>query len=83
MAVAVSYDGQTATLRVQDGGCGILRQHQTRIFGQFQRAARDSGIAGTGLGLWIVRRIVEAHRGRVEVESELGKGSVFTVQLPL
>ena len=83
VAVAVSYEGKTATLRVQDEGCGILRQDQTRIFGQFQRAAWDSSIAGTGLGLWIVRRIVEAHRGRVEVESELGKGSVFTVQLPL
>jgi PAS domain S-box-containing protein len=70
---------------VSDTGIGIPEEHLERIFEKFYRVetgtARKYG--GTGLGLAIVKRIVEAHGGEVEVESEVGKGSTFTVTLPL
>jgi PAS domain S-box-containing protein len=72
-------------ISVSDTGIGIPEEHLERIFEKFYRVetgtARKYG--GTGLGLAIVKRIVEAHGGEVEVESEVGKGSTFTVTLPL
>jgi signal transduction histidine kinase len=66
---------------MKDSGPGIAREHHERIFDQFERAA-DPNVAGMGMGLWIVRRIVAAHGGNVTVESEPGRGSCFTVTLP-
>ncbi len=76
---------------VSDTGMGMLSEDLPRIFERFWRADRarkfpgEKGTAtgGTGLGLAIVKHIVEAHRGRIEVRSELGNGSKFTVCLPL
>jgi signal transduction histidine kinase len=63
---------------------GIPPREQRLIFGQFQRGeqARKMGIKGTGIGLAMVDHIVRAHRGRVEVESQPGEGSTFTLVLP-
>jgi two-component system phosphate regulon sensor histidine kinase PhoR len=87
-------DGRdAAALVVEDSGIGILSQDLPRIFERFWRADRarrfqgggpnNGGVGGTGLGLSIVKHIVEAHGGAVSVESELGRGSRFTVLLPL
>lgn len=70
-------------ISVTDHGQGISDEDQKRIFHRFQRAVAASEISGLGLGLYIAREIVEAHGGKISVKSELDKGSVFTVQLPL
>lgn len=70
-------------VRVVDRGPGIPRAEQQRIFEPFHRGTRTDGHAGAGLGLAIVRGLVEANRGRVSVESLPGQGSSFVVELPL
>jgi len=81
--IAVSDDGDEVGISVADEGVGIAPEEQQRIFERFYRSPRGSGKAdGTGLGLVIVRAIVEAHGGRIWVESELGKGSTFHIALP-
>jgi two-component system, OmpR family, phosphate regulon sensor histidine kinase PhoR len=71
-------------ISVTDHGCGIDRDHLPRLFERFYRAdkARSRKLGGTGLGLAIVKHIVQAHRGRVSVQSAPGKGSTFTIHLP-
>jgi PAS domain S-box-containing protein len=66
---------------VSDNGVGIEPQYHERIFGLFNRL--DPSVNGTGIGLTLVRRIIEVHGGRIWVESELGKGSTFIFTLPL
>lgn len=75
-------DGQ-AVLRVVDHGIGIDAEHQQRIFQRFERAVAARDFGGLGLGLWISRQIVEASGGTIEVESTPGRGSTFTVRLPV
>jgi signal transduction histidine kinase len=72
-----------ARLTVQDHGPGIPREHLARIFERFERANEDRSVSGSGLGLWIVRRLAEAHGGSVAVSSEPAQGSTFEVRLPL
>ncbi|HET9449851.1 MAG TPA: HAMP domain-containing sensor histidine kinase, partial [Aggregicoccus sp.] len=76
-----SNDGQVF-LTVRDRGPGIPRESQGRIFGRFERAAGGEGKAGFGLGLYIVRQLVEAHGGHIRVESNPGEGASFIVELP-
>jgi signal transduction histidine kinase len=80
--VTVSSDSETSRLTVRDHGIGIDLEHQARIFDRFERAVSVRHYGGLGLGLWIVRQIVEAHGGSISVESSPGKGSAFTVELP-
>lgn len=71
-------------VRVIDGGIGIAPEKQAAVFERFQRAVDEgSRIPGTGVGLYSVRRIVEAHGGTIELESRVGSGSTFTVTLPV
>ena len=80
VAVRVVDAGPEVELHVEDTGVGIPAAALPRIFDMYQQAHSQSG--GTGLGLAIVRGVVEAHNGRVTVESQEGKGSRFTVLLP-
>jgi signal transduction histidine kinase/GAF domain-containing protein len=76
-------DGEWTALTVQDDGLGISEADRAHIFDRFYRgAAEGMGIPGTGLGLTIVKEIVELHGGRIQVESEPCVGSAFTVYLP-
>ena len=73
-----------ARLAVADRGIGIPRAQHERIFRRFERAVSSSrAIGGLGLGLWIAREIVTRLGGSIRVDSEVGRGSVFTVELPL
>ncbi|MGQ9458948.1 MAG: sensor histidine kinase, partial [Anaerolineae bacterium] len=72
----------SVAVAVQDSGKGIAREHLPRLFEKFFRVDEEEVPKGSGLGLAIARQIVEAHEGRIEVESELGRGSTFTVVLP-
>ena len=69
---------------VEDTGIGIAPEDMPRIFDEFYRAksARDMDTTGTGLGLSIAKRVVDLHRGKLYVQSELGKGSMFTFVFP-
>lgn len=77
--------GNEVQIEVADDGLGMEQKHLNHIFERFYRVdkARSRETGGTGLGLYIVRRIALLHNGRVEVSSELGKGSVFTLILPI
>jgi len=76
--------GRRSKIMVQDSGEGIPAQHLERLFERFYRAdrARSREMGGTGLGLAIVKHLARAHGGEVTVTSELGKGSIFTIELP-
>src|SRR4029077_19520026 len=69
---------------VEDTGEGIPAQHLQRLFERFYRVdrARSRDLGGTGLGLAIVKHLARAHGGEVTVESKLGEGSRFTIELP-
>ncbi|MDF1594807.1 MAG: ATP-binding protein [Acidimicrobiia bacterium] len=83
--IAARREGGEAVLEVRDSGIGIPSRDLPRIFERFYRvdAARSRETGGTGLGLAIVKHVTERHGGSVEVASELGRGSTFTIRLPL
>lgn len=72
-----------AIFSVQDQGVGIAPDDQVRVFQRFERAITEENISGLGLGLFITKEIIEAQGGSIKLDSELGKGSTFTVKLPL
>jgi signal transduction histidine kinase len=77
--------GGEAFVDVVDHGIGIARDDQARIFERFHRiqSIETNGVAGTGLGLPLALHVVEAHQGRIAVVSHLGRGSTFSVRIPL
>ena len=80
--VRVRSGGGRAILEVEDHGIGIAPEDQERIFDRFERAVSPRHFAGIGLGLWIVRQLVEAHGGTIRVRSAPDHGATFTVELP-
>lgn len=82
VCVRVRADEESALLEVEDHGPGIPEADQGRIFERFERAARGHQKESLGLGLFIVRSLVEAHGGRVRLRSAPGQGATFTVELP-
>jgi signal transduction histidine kinase len=85
VSVRLFKKGNQALLRVNDKGIGISSKELSRVFEKFYRS-RDESAAdakGSGLGLTLVKHITEAHRGQVEVHSEPGRGSTFTIILPI
>lgn len=83
IAVAVERCGARALLSVQDRGIGIAPRDHARIFERYRRATDEGRARSLGLGLYIVREIATALGGSVRVESELGAGATFRVELPL
>ena len=83
VCVRLERRGDEAILRVIDQGVGIAPESVGRVFDRYYRAATGTTTPGLGLGLYITRLIAEAHGGRVEVLSELGHGSTFSLVLPL
>jgi signal transduction histidine kinase len=83
VGVTVRADTTCATVSVADRGIGIPSEEIPRIFEPYYRVAEGAAASGSGLGLSIVRHAVAAHGGRVDVASTAGKGSVFTLVLPL
>lgn len=75
-------DGNGFLLTVKDFGMGISDEDQFRVFGRFERAVNGKSITGLGLGLFIAKQIVDAHRGSISVKSTLGEGAEFRVYLP-
>jgi two-component system, NtrC family, sensor kinase len=85
--IRLEYDaaGDTVDLIVRDTGCGIPADKLPRIFEPFyttKSGPDETGKGGTGLGLASCRQIIEAHHGRIRVESTIGKGTQFTIKLP-
>ena len=83
ITVFLSRNNQSAIMKVRDQGVGIDPENHERVFQRFERATAEKNITGLGLGLYIVKQIILLHGGSICVESELGKGSTFTVKLPL
>lgn len=84
VSVFVQHKGEDLVIRVNDTGTGIPKEALTKIFDPFYQAHQHGQqVKGTGLGLPIVKKIVMAHNGRIEVESEVGQGTTFSVFLPL
>jgi signal transduction histidine kinase len=85
VGVRLHADERTASVSVTDTGIGIAPEHQERIFEDFRQVdeAPSRQYGGTGLGLAICRRLAHALRGRISVESHMGKGSTFTLTIPV
>jgi signal transduction histidine kinase len=85
VAVILDRVDQHALIQVQDTGVGIALKDQARIFDRFYRVGQERSrrTGGSGLGLPIAQAIARIHRGSIQVKSELGKGSEFTLRLPL
>jgi signal transduction histidine kinase len=80
--ITVRKEGRTARLVVTDHGIGIDPEQREHIFDRFTRAVSATHFGGIGLGLYICREIVTAHGGTIRVESRLGEGATFIVELP-
>ena len=85
MNIDIRQEGRQVRIAVADHGIGIPPEYHKQIFDRFLRTdgTRAHTRKGTGLGLSICTWIVETHHGRIEVQSEAGKGSTFTIILPL
>jgi two-component system phosphate regulon sensor histidine kinase PhoR len=85
ITVEVGCDGETLRVAVRDQGMGIPPDKLTRIFDKFERVDnRDTReVGGTGIGLFLVKHLVERHEGHIHAESELGQGSAFIFEIPV
>jgi len=74
-----------AIIKIQDTGIGMTAEEKSKLFNEFYRVKNEKTrlIAGTGLGLTIVKRIIDSYHGKIEVDSEAGTGTTFTISLPI
>lgn len=79
----IDATGKFCILSIKDNGIGMKEEHFEEIFSPFKRLHSKSKYPGTGLGLSIAKRVVENHRGKINIDSELGLGTTFTITLPL
>lgn len=79
----ITKEKKDLKIEVSDEGIGILKEDFNKVFDSFYRTKQGEIFAGNGLGLAIVKRAVELHNGEIKLESELGKGTKFTVQIPI
>ncbi|MEW9699372.1 ATP-binding protein [Paenibacillus sp. SI8] len=85
IGVHLTRNGKEAAIRISDNGVGITEEDQSQIFERFYKAdkSRNRASGGSGLGLSIVKKIIEMHDGSISVTSQIGKGTTFTVLLPV
>jgi PAS domain S-box-containing protein len=85
ISISTHQEGDILFIEVEDSGVGISPTDQARLFEKFSQIRNKGGAGkvGSGLGLAIVKSIVEQHGGRVRVESQLGRGSIFTIEIPI
>jgi len=83
ISVKAAIEGNQAVIITRDNGIGIPEADMAHMFERYHRGANVSGISGTGIGLYLVKMVVSLHGGQVAVSSVEGRGSEFTVQLPL
>lgn len=81
--VTIQKKDSSAQISVKDGGIGIDPSKQKLIFDRFQRGTKDSKFQGLGVGLFIVKQIIQAHGGKITVKSSAGQGSTFTIEIPI
>jgi histidine kinase len=86
ITLSATDTGRALEIRVKDTGIGIPKEFLTRVFNKFEQVKQSKGMAkkhpGTGLGLTITKGMVEAHGGKIWVESEVGKGTSFIFTIP-
>lgn len=80
--ISINFKNNQMTLSIADNGKGILANEQKKIFNEFYRSHKDSSLNSHGIGLFFSQRIVQAHSGKILLESVFGKGSTFTIVLP-
>ncbi len=85
ITIKASVEGEKVKIEVSDTGEGIPKEHHERIFDRFYTVDKSHSrkMGGTGLGLSIVKHVVMLHKGEIAIESEPGKGTKFTISLPL
>jgi len=83
--INVYYSTNYVNVEISDTGIGMKPEEKAKLFQEFFRAKNEftRGVSGTGLGLTIVKRIVDSYHGKIEVDSEFGKGTTFKIQLPI
>lgn len=81
--ITIKKEEEYAVLSIEDHGIGIPANKQEKIFSRFKRAVSPKEYKGLGVGLYITSQLVKSHRGTIAVQSEIGKGSIFTIRLPL
>ncbi|KKP59673.1 MAG: Signal transduction histidine kinase [Candidatus Roizmanbacteria bacterium GW2011_GWA2_34_18] len=81
--IVLKKNKNQATIEIKDNGIGISQKDISHIFDRFYRGSAREKTFGSGLGLAIAKAIVNSHKGAIEVKSEIGKGTVFTINLPL
>lgn len=81
--VSLAGAGETAVLRIRDQGMGLPEEELEKVFEKYYRGAKSAGSSGAGIGLYLVRRIIEQHRGRVSLAGRPGGGIIAEVVLPL